>query len=317
MGLGAYRPARAVSNAEVCELIDSDDEWIRRRTGIVSRRFAGPDEDVVSMAVEAGARALEQAGLPGSRLDTIVLASMTHLQQSPGAAPQVAHRLGSRAAAMDVNAACAGFCHGLAVADSLVRSRTADHVLVIGSDKMTDVIDPTDRSTAFLFADGAGAVVVGPSESMGIGPVAWGSDGDLHHLIAHSASWLELRDKPDLPWPTMRMAGQEVFRWTTREVPATARTALALAGLAPADLAAFIPHQANLRIIEKVAKEIDLPPHVAIARDIVTAGNTSAASIPLAMAQLVESGEVADGGAALLIGFGAGLTQAAQVVQLP
>jgi 3-oxoacyl-[acyl-carrier-protein] synthase-3 len=316
-GLGVYRPARSVGNAEVCALIDSDDEWVRRRSGIVSRRFAGPDEDVVSMAVTAGQAALADAGLPAASLDAVLVSSMSHLSQSPAAAPQVAHRLGSTAAAMDLNAACAGFCHALAVADSLVRAHTAEHVLVVGSDKMTDIIDPEDRSTAFLFGDGAGAVVVGPSADRGIGPVAWSSDGGGRHLIGHSSSWLDLRDKPDLPWPTMRMAGQEVFRWVTREAPATARAALELAGLTTGDLAAFIPHQANLRMIDKVARDLGLPEHVRVARDAETAGNTSAASIPLAMHRLLDSGAVRSGDSALLVGFGAGLTLAAQVVALP
>jgi 3-oxoacyl-[acyl-carrier-protein] synthase-3 len=305
-----------VSNDEVCALIDSTDEWVRRRSGIVSRRFAGPDEDVVAMAVAAGTVALAEAGLAASRIDTVIVATMSHLEQTPAAAPQVADRLGSRAAAFDVNAACSGFCVALGTADALVRSGTAEYVLVVGADKMTDIIDPRDRSTAFLFGDGAGAVVVGPGDS-GISPVAWNSDGSGKGLIAHSAPWTVLRDDPAADWPTMEMSGQSVFRWATREVPVTARAALKLAGITADELAAFIPHQANIRITEAIARSLELPGSVVLARDVVTAGNTSAASIPLAMEQLLTSGEVESGGLALLVGFGAGLTQAAQVVELP
>lgn len=316
VSVGAYRPERVVSNDEVCALVDSTDEWVRRRSGIETRRFAGRDENVVSMAVEAGRSALARAGIAPSRVDTVIVATMSHLEQTPAAAPQVADRLGSRAAAFDVNSACAGFCVALGTADALVRAGTAEYVLVIGADKMTDIIDPRDRSTAVLFGDGAGAVIVGPGE-LGITPVAWGSDGSGRDMIAHSAPWTALRDDPTAEWPTMRMAGQSVFRWATREAPATARAALKLAGMTVADLAAFIPHQANIRITETLAKALELPERVVVAQDVRTAGNTSAASIPLAMDQLLSTQDNLSGGQALLVGFGAGLTQAALVVELP
>lgn len=316
VSIGSYRPRRVVGNDEVCALLDVDDAWVRRRSGIVSRRFAGPDEDVVSMGVEAGRDAIERAGLSPSQLNGVVVATMSCLQQTPAAAPQIAERLGSNTVAFDINAACAGFCVALGIGDSLVRAGNADYVLVIGSDKMTDIIDPRDRSTAFLFGDGAGAVVVGPGDP-GIGPVAWSSHGAGCDLIAHSASWLSLRDDPGAEWPTMRMAGREVFRWATTEVPATARAALKFAGMEAEELSAFVPHQSNVRITDAIAKRLELPPHVVIADDLVTMGNTSAASIPLAMDQLLSSGRVSSGDLALLVGFGAGLTQAAQVVALP
>jgi 3-oxoacyl-[acyl-carrier-protein] synthase-3 len=316
LSVGVHRPERVVSNDEICVLIDSTDEWIRRRSGIVSRRFAGPDDDVVTMAVAAGRSALQRADVSAARVDAVILATMSYLHQTPPAAPQVADQLGSRGAAFDINAACAGFCVALGTAEALVRGGTADYVLVIGSEKMTDLVDSHDRSTSFLFADGAGAVVVGRGDT-GIGPSAWSSDGSHHSLIAHSASWAALRDTPATAWPTMRMEGPAVFRWATGEVPATARTALKLAGAAAADLAAFIPHQANIRITDAIAHALELPPHVAIARDIQTSGNTSAASIPLAMDRLLSTDQAPSGGLALLLGFGAGLTRAAQVVRLP
>ncbi|RKN16603.1 ketoacyl-ACP synthase III [Micromonospora musae] len=317
LGVGAYRPARVVPNSAICEPIQSSDEWIQRRSGIVSRRFAGPDETVIEMGVAAGRQALDRGGVPAEEVDTVLVASMSYLYQSPPAGPQVAHGVGAtRAAALDVGAACAGFCHALAVADSLVRAATARHVLVVGTERMSDIIDPTDRSTAFLFGDAAGAVVVGPAERPGIGPTVWGSDGAKSGLIGHQDSWLAAREKPDY-WPTMRMAGREVFRWAIEEVAELAGQAVAEAGIQVADLAAFIPHQANLRIIDRLAAELGLPESVVVARDVATAGNTSAASIPLAMDTLLYGGGEAPAGTALIVGFGSGLSYSAMVVDLP
>ena len=270
----------------------------------------------MDMAVEAARKALADAGVDPGRVDMVLLTTMSNLRQSPGGAPEVAHRLGTGSAALDLNAACAGFCYGLGVADALVRAGTAEHVLLIGSDKMSDIVDPYDPGTAFLFADGAGAVLVGPGED-GISPTVWGADGGAGHLIAHSATWTEHRDSPDLPWPTLRMAGPEVFRWAVGKMPAVAEQALETAGVAPGDLAAFVPHQANLRITNAIADRLRLPPHVAVARDVACSGNTSAASVPLALDRLRETSTTCPGGRALLVGFGAGLSWAAQVVRLP
>ncbi|MFJ9895896.1 beta-ketoacyl-ACP synthase III [Streptomyces sp. NPDC091280] len=317
LGVGAYRPARVVTNDEVAGPIDSSDEWIRRRSGISARRFAAPDETVVAMAVTASVKALAQAGVAPDAVDTVLLASMSQLEQSPPAAPRVAHRMGARSAgAMDVGAACAGFCHALATADSLIRSGNSRYVVVVGSERMTDIVDPTDRGTAFLFGDGAGAMVVGPADEPGVGPVVWGSEGDRHEAIAHSAPWPVPGTGPTAP-PTLRMDGPAVFRWAVATVPRTARAALDAAGVDVADLAAFVPHQANLRIVDGSAKALRLPDHVVVARDVVHAGNTSAASVPLAVEELLARGAVPRGGLALLVGFGAGLSHAAQVVALP
>ena len=313
LGVGAYRPSRVVGNDEICGRINSSDEWIRKRSGIVSRRFADDGETIVGMAAEATRKAVAQSGTHPRDVDAVVLASMSILEQSPPSAPRVATLIGARnAAGLDLNAACSGFCYALAVADSMVRSGQVDRVVVVGSERMSDIVDPDDRGTAFLFGDGAGAVVVGPAESQRIGPVVWGSDGERHELIAHDGSW---RDGG--AWPYMRMAGPEVFRWATRQVPETATRALAAAGVRVDDLGAFIPHQANLRIVEAAARALGLSPRTVVARDVVHAGNTSAASIPLAMDDLLSRGAVAAGESALLVGFGAGLTYAAQVVTLP
>lgn len=317
LGVGAYRPVRVVGNEEICARIDSSDEWIRRRSGIVSRRFAGPEETIVAMAADAAREAMARTGTEPAEVDAVLLATASYLQQVPAAAPRVAQALGIRSAgAVDLNAVCSGFCYALAMADALVRSGTARIVLVVGSERMSDIIDPDDRSTAFLFGDGAGAVVVGPSETPGISPVVWGADGEQHALIAHDRSWQEVREAPH-PWPAMRMAGPEVFRWATRVVPEICRRTLKEADLEVSDLAAFVPHQANARIIDVAADALGLAPHTVVARDVTVSGNTSAASIPLALDQLLSEGAVPSGGSALLVGFGAGLAHAAQVVTLP
>ncbi|MEU9399226.1 beta-ketoacyl-ACP synthase III [Streptomyces sp. NPDC048242] len=317
LGVGVYRPTRVVGNDEICARIDSSDEWIRRRSGIETRCVAGPDETVISMAVEAARKAMAQSGTQPDDVGMVLLATMSFLEQAPAAAPRVAHQLGARSAgSLDVAAACSGFCYALGLADSLVRSGDARNVVVIGSEKMSDIVDPTDRGTAFLFGDGAGAVVVGPSDTPGIGPVVWGSDGERHHMIAHDRSWLHTRETPG-PWPTLRMAGPEVFRWASRVVPEISRQAVREAGLELSDLAAFVPHQANARIIDAAARSLGLAPHTVVARDVVTAGNTSAASIPLALGALLSRGSLPSGAPALLVGFGAGLAHAAQVVSLP
>ena len=316
LGIGAYRPARVVTNEEVAGPIQSSDEWIQQRSGIVSRHFAGADETVLTMGVEAARKAVADSGLSPEQIDTVLLASVSQLQQCPATAPQLAHLIGAHnAAALDVNAACAGFSYALAMADSLVRAGTSRYVLVVASEKMTDIIDHTDRTTAFLFADGAGAAVVGPAPTPGIGPVVWGSDGARWDLIAHDDSWLAAR-QPDC-WPVLRMAGQAVYRWALQDIAPIARQAMAAAGVDVDDLAAFVPHQANLRIVEAVAKQLKLPSRVVVANQVATDGNTSGASIPLAMEELLATGRVEPGGRALLIGFGAGLAHAAQVVTLP
>ncbi|MER5467607.1 beta-ketoacyl-ACP synthase III [Streptomyces sp. NPDC002935] len=319
LGIGVYRPQRVVGNDEAAVRTGRTADWIRRRTGILERRYAEHDETVAGMAVEASRKALADAGVTAAEIDTVLVASMSDLRQSPASAPEVAHRIGSRAAAFDLNAACSGFCYGLALAASMVRDGTAGHVLLIGSEKMTDIVDPHDPGAAFLFADGAGAVVIGPGrpEEDGIGPVVWGSDGGRGDLIAHDASWAEYRDTPRAAWPAMRMAGPEVFRWAIEDIPDTAGKAAAAAGTTLDRLDAFVPHQANLRIIDTLAQRLALPPEVAVARDVVHSGNTSSASIPLAVSRLRELGAVGSGATALLVGFGAGLTWAAQVVRLP
>jgi 3-oxoacyl-[acyl-carrier-protein] synthase III len=248
----------------------------------------------------------------------VIIATVTHLMQTPSLATLVSEALGATpAAAFDVSAACAGFCHGISLASDMVRSGTAKHVLVIGVERLSDITDPDDRSTAFIFADGAGAAVVGPSETEGIGPVAWGADGSKYDLIRQKESWTDVlaMEKPSMP--NLRMDGNPVFRWASFEMAKVAREAMDRAGVSVDDLDVFLPHQANMRITDAMARTLKLPERVAIARDIAHQGNTSAASIPLAAAGMLESGEAKSGDLALMIAFGAGLSYAGQVVRLP
>ncbi|MDG3010064.1 ketoacyl-ACP synthase III [Rhodococcus sp. D2-41] len=318
LGLGVYRPERVVTNAEICEQIDSSDEWIRTRSGIVTRRFAANDESAVSMGVQAGRRALEASGIDAARIGCVLVATSTHLTQTPPASALVADALGTGgAAALDVGAGCAGFCYALGLAADLVRGGSEEYVLVVGTELMSVTTEPTDRTVRFIFGDGAGAVVVGPSETEGIGPVVWGSDGSQAEAIRQEPDWLDFAENPDQKRPWIKMEGTAVFRWAAFEMGKVALRTLERAGVAIEDLDAFIPHQANSRITEVIARSIHLPESVALSHDIEETGNTSAASIPLAMEQLLRTGAVQPGGLALLLAFGAGLAYAGQVVTMP
>ena len=318
LGVGSYSPARVVTHAEMCERIDSTDEWIRERSGITERRFAAPDETVADMAVAAASKALASAGITADQVDCVIVASVTHLKATPSAAAEVSHRLGAgRAPAFDISAACAGFCYGLSMAQDFIRGGSAKYVVVIGVEKLTDIVDPNDRSTAFLFADGAGAAVIGPSDTPAIGPTVWGADGSQLDAITMSGRYEDLRDNDQAEYPHVVMQGQAVFRWAVHDMSIVAQQALDAAGITADQLDAFIPHQANLRIVDAMVRSLKLPEDIPVARDIVTSGNTSAASIPLAMDHMLQAGQIRSGGLALLIGFGAGLAYAAQVVELP
>jgi 3-oxoacyl-[acyl-carrier-protein] synthase-3 len=316
LGIGAYRPRRVVTNAEILEHIDSSDEWIQTRSGIKERRWAEPDETVLMMATESAKEALAQSGVDAAQIGCVIVATVTHLYQTPAIATRVAVEVGApTAAAFDISAACAGFCYGIAMANDMVRGGSASYVLVIGVERLSDITDRTDRSTAFIFADGAGAAVVGPSDQPGIGPVVWGSDGTQHGLISQKESWQEAAESYN--WPHLQMDGNPVFRWASFEMAKVAQQALDVAEVTVEDLDVFVPHQANMRITDAMRRALKLPDHVKIARDIERQGNTSAASVPLAIAAMRESGEARSGDTALIIGFGAGLVFAAQVITLP
>jgi 3-oxoacyl-[acyl-carrier-protein] synthase III len=318
LAIGAERGELVVTNDDIAGPIDSSDEWIRQRTGIVTRRRAGADKDMLDLAEAASNRVLAAAGLVGADIDAVILSTITHMHMTPSAAAILAERIGATpAAAYDVSAACAGYAYGIGQADALVRAGLARHVLVIGAEKLSEIIDPTDRSISFLLGDGAGAAIVGPSDTPGIGPTVWGSDGSKATAIRQTHSWTELREDPSLGWPTLRQDGQTVFKWASFQMAPIAEKAMAEAGVTAQDIQVFIPHQANMRIIDQMKKQLGLPDTVVIARDIAETGNTSAASIPLAAERLLSEGQANSGDLALQIGFGAGLVYAAQVVVLP
>jgi len=323
LSVGSYRPKRLVPNSEIVDRIESNDEWIQQRTGIQSRRFAGPDETVITMAQAACESALKRAKLTMADIDTVIFATISYPFQAPSAATELINVLGNpKAAAFDISAACAGFCYGVAMASDLVRAGTSKKTLVVGVEKLSDFTDPDDRATAFIFADGAGAVIIGESKEALIGPSIWGSDADSRDAIILTPAYTEFRNAPDkgvaqLGWPNISQQGQAVYRWAVFTVSKVGIKALEAAGVSADELGAFIPHQANMRIIESMAKEINIPAHVMVADDIRVNGNTSAASIPLAMDVLLEAHPELHGTLALLIGYGAGLVYAAQVVQLP
>ena len=314
---GAARGDLVVPNDELIGPINSSDEWIQQRTGIVTRTRASADVLAVDLATDAAREAIEKSGVGAAQIDLVIIATISNVQQTPSMAAVVADRVGSNpAAAYDTNAACAGFSYAVTQADALIRSGAAHYALVIGAEKLSDVVDPTDRSISFLLGDGAGAVVIGPSDSPGIAPAVWGSDGSKADAVGMNSTLTDFRDGT-AEWPTLRQEGQTVFRWAVWDMAKVAKQALEVAGITPADLAAFIPHQANMRIIDEFAKQLKLPESVMIARDIATTGNTSAASIPLATHRLLAEHPELSGGLALQIGFGAGLVFGAQVVVLP
>ena len=322
LGIGAYRPSRVIPNSEVVEAIDSSDEWIQQRSGIKQRRWATPDETVQLMSVSAAREAIERAGIAPAQIDCVVVATVTHLLQTPAIATAIAHELGTEnAAAFDISAACAGFCHGVSLAADMVRGGSARHVLVIGVERLSDLTDLYDRGTAFIFADGAGAAVVGPSDTAAIGPVVWGSDGEQYDLIRQKEDWRDVVGTPAVPgsgvMPHLVMQGNPVFRWASFAMAKIGQQALERADVGIEDLDVFVPHQANMRIIDAMARSMKLPSTVRIARDIADQGNTSAASVPLALDRMIAEGDAKSGDTALLIAFGAGLSYAAQVVTVP
>ncbi|MCF7549971.1 beta-ketoacyl-ACP synthase III [Pseudonocardia sp. WMMC193] len=314
IGLGSTQPEHVVTNHDLALRVETNDQWIRDRVGIVERRIADKDTSLVDMAVEAGSRAVLDSGLAPTDIDTVIVATCTMTAPIPNAAAQTADRIGIKApAAFDLNAACAGFCYALATGADLIRAGSAKNVLVIGSEKLSDWIDWDDRSTCIIFADGAGAAVVTGAQTpdeVGVGPVSWGSAGDMApviHILEDTTGKLF-------------QEGQSVFRWATTKIAPVALDAIAKAGLTPADIDVLVPHQANLRIVEAVAKRLrkeGARDEMRVADDIIHSGNTSSASIPMALDHMRTAGTVRSGEIALLVGFGAGLSFAGQVVRVP
>ena len=314
---GAARGDLVVPNDDLVGPIDSSDEWIRQRTGIITRTRASESILALDLATDAAQEAIAKSGVSPELIDLVIVATIGNVQQTPSMSAVLADRVGANpAAAYDSNAACAGFSYGVTQADALIRSGAAHYALVVGAEKLSDIVDPTDRSISFLLGDGAGAVVIGPSDFPGIAAPVWGSDGSKADAVGMDYNLVEFRNGT-AKWPTLRQDGQVVFRWAVWEMAKVAKQALEAAGIEASDLAAFVPHQANMRIIDELAKQLKLPESVVIGRDIETTGNTSAASIPLATHRLLSEHPELSGGLCLQIGFGAGLVFGAQVVVLP
>lgn len=308
VSLGHYQPSRVLTNHDLSQMVETTDEWIRDRVGIVSRRIAD-DETVADMAAAAAEKALAASGLTAAEIDLVTVATCSSEDRSPNVACRVAAKLGITApAAYDINTACSGFCYALGTVDHALRAGAARNAIVIGAEKLSDITDWTDRSTCILFADGAGAAVVtatAEGETPGIGPVLWGSVPERSEAV-RIEGWR----------PHIQQEGQSVFRWATTALAPLALQACERAGVTPQEIAAFVPHQANARIIDGIAKRLGMPDTV-IVKDIVESGNTSAASVPLALSKLVERREVPSGAPVLLFGFGGGLTYAGQVIRCP
>ena len=318
LGVGAARGDLTVTNDDIAGPIDSSDEWIRQRTGVITRKRASAAVSAADLATAAANEAIAKAGIKPEEVGALIIATISNTVQTPSMAALVADRIGATpAAAYDISAACAGFCYGIAQGDALVRSGAAQYVVVVGAEKLSELAKPTDRTISFLLGDGAGAVVIGPADEAGISSTIWGSDGGKWDAVGMDRPLRDAFDDPEGEFPTLRQDGQTVFRWAVWEMAKVAQQALDAAGITSKDLAAFIPHQANMRIINEFAKQLDVPESVVIARDIETTGNTSAASVPLAMHRVLEEHPELSGGYALIIGFGAGLVYAAQIVRLP
>ncbi|MBT8159244.1 MULTISPECIES: beta-ketoacyl-ACP synthase III [Arthrobacter] len=305
LGVGSYQPSRTLDNEELSRLVETSDEWIRTRVGIRERRIADT-ETVADMAIRAGQDALGHAGISAGDLDLIVVATTTAQDRSPSTAGRVSAALGANSPAVfDLNAACSGFTHALAVADQAIRSGAATTALVIGAEKLSDFTDWTDRTTCVLVGDGAGALVLTASSTSGVGPVHWGSVPALSSAV-----------RIEEPGMRFQQEGMSVFRWAISEAAKHALAACEVAGVRPEELAGFVPHQANLRIIEPLAKQLGIPAEIT-ACDVVTSGNTSSASIPIALAKLIRNGDLPPNAPVLLFGFGGGFAYAGQVIHTP
>jgi 3-oxoacyl-[acyl-carrier-protein] synthase-3 len=319
LAFGASRGDMIVTNDDIVGPINSSDEWIRQRTGIIERRRASAAVDTIDLATEAAKQAIETAGIDPKRIGAVLVSTVSNSVQTPSLAALLTERIGATPApAYDISAACAGYTYGIAQGDALVRAGLAEYVLVVGAEKLSQFAKPTDRTISFLLGDGAGAALLGPSDEPGVATTIWGSDGSRWDAVGMDSPLAAYRDGAGaVAWPTLRQDGPAVFRWAVWEMAKVAQQAIEAAGITADDLAAFIPHQANMRIIDELAKQLKLPAHVQIARDIATTGNTSAASIPLAAHALLAEHPELSGGLALQIGFGAGLVFGAQVVRLP
>lgn len=308
LAVGHFQPARVVPNSELETMVETSDEWIQRRVGIQERRWAGPEETVDVMAEKAALDTLAKAGATADQVDLVIVATCSALDRSPNMAARVAARLGipGNPATIDINTACSGFPHAVALAQHAIAAGASTTALVIGSEKLTDVTDFTDRTTCVLTADGAGAFLLTADPEEHISPVLWGCVPEMGDAV-------QIEHAND---DKFAQNGRAVYRWTTFELPRIAREVIDKAGIAPEEVAAIVLHQANLRIIEPLAAKIGAV-NAVVATDVTHSGNTSAASIPLALSKLQEETPLPSGAPVLLFAFGGGLAYAGQIVQMP
>ncbi len=319
-GWGMYAPERVLTNAELERVVDTSDEWIRSRTGIRERRVAAAHETTATLSAIAAKRAIAVAGLQPDDIDLILVATLTPDYWMPSTGALVKEAIGNtRAAAMDVMAACSGFVYAYTSADAYLRTGQFQHALVIGAETLSRFLDFSDRNTCILFGDGAGAVVLSASEEEGGGMAGleMTTDPDGAYMI-----WLPSGgSRSPVSGQTLargehyvRMEGRETYRYATKTLASSALTAIERAGWQPGEIALFIPHQANVRIIESVAKGLDLPMEKMFV-NVDRYGNTSAASVGIALAEAVDSGRINVGDKIVLVAFGAGLTSGAIALQ--
>lgn len=326
VGLGHFQPEKTLTNDDIAQLVETNDEWIRSRTGIVTRHVADDDTTVADMATAAARHALDDAGVDPAEVDLVIVATATATDRSPNTAGRVAYHLRTGVmpgqstpeeaseldlrgvvgpAVLDVNVACSGFAHSVGLADQAIRGGSARTAVVIGAEKLTAFTDWTDRSTCILTADGAGAAVLRATDEPGVGPVTWGSEPDLTPAVLIEA-----------PQEKFAQDGRAVFKWAITRAAERARTVVERSGVSLDEIEVLVAHQANLRIIEPLAKALGMESKVVVT-DIVESGNTSAASIPLGLSKWWHAGKIPAGVPALLFGFGGGFAWAGQVVETP
>jgi len=318
-GWGTAVPEKLVTNAEMEQRVDTTDAWIVERTGIRERHVAATTDTTASLAIDAGTAAIKNAGIPPDAIDLLIVATASPEQPVPHTGAFVGEGLGLRCGSFDLGAGCAGFVYMLVVGSSLLATGNLDHVLIVGAEILSRIIDPDDRATSILFGDGAAAAVLSRSPDDGPGVLAWdlGCDGSAAGLLEIRAGGSRMPATAETiaaGEQYLKMQGQEVFRRAVRVVVESARTTLDRAGVAASDVAWFVPHQANIRIIESASSRLG----IAADRTIVNIdryGNTSAASIPLALAEAADDGRLHDGDLVLMSGFGAGMTWASALLQ--
>ncbi|MFM1852338.1 MAG: hypothetical protein RIS54_2022 [Verrucomicrobiota bacterium] len=321
LGTGCYAPPRVLTNDDLSKMIETSDEWIVTRSGIRERHIAGPDESTSDMAVEAARAALADAGLQATDIDLLIVATITPDLPLPAVACNIQHKLGvpTQAACFDLNAACSGFVYGLDTACAMIASGRYKHALLIGAEKLSSIVDWNERTTCVLFGDGAGAVVLGASDQEGVGLIgtklgAYGDSTDLLYIPKGGSSCPATAESIAAGDHFMKMKGKEVFKLAVRAMDEAARDILEQHGLHADQIGLVIPHQANLRIIEAIAKYLELP----MDRFFVNVdryGNTSAASVPIALHEARKSGRIKAGDITLLVAFGAGLTYGSALIR--